>query len=589
MTEIPASKSGRSLLDEDSFQKLLAAAYVLQEHREQLRISTAFEAPEPDSPELSETETDYTQTLAEIVETQHQIQKKHLDLRQAMDVIAERVRKFAHADGAAIGILQDKELVYQAASGSAAHLLETRTNTDSCLSAQCLRNGASSQCPEVISDLGLDSESCRQQGINALVAVPIYSQGKVAGAIELHFAKANAFQEHDVRTCQLMAGLVTEALARAAELDLKQILAAERATMIEALEKLKPQLQRLANVPEAVDQNSASTACTECGSALSKEELFCGTCGAERGVPKAGGIQSKWASMWHLSQSQNNWQGQQIGVERESQPLDDEMTDILQQHQLADLDSETEPFAEEPSPTPWLPAHPGAGELRLPKKNIDELEEQTLRFGDDPGVIRIFDDPKETTHEEVTDPDSAGGNSSLKPRDASPWTSAAKAKAWLESLHEMTPKTAFAYFWRARRADIYLGLSILLVLAALLWGSWSHQSTTSAGTENSAAATSEDNPAGGTSAKVASKRKPRPPEIKLSLAERMLVGLGLAEAPPLPVYNGSPDTKVWVDLQTGLYYCPGSDPYGNTPKGKFTSQRDAQMDQFEPAYRKACD
>ena len=69
----------------------------------------------------------------------------------------------------------------------------------------------------------------------------------------------------------------------------------------------------------------------------------------------------------------------------------------------------------------------------------------------------------------------------------------------------------------------------------------------------------------------------------------MLVGLGLAEAPPPPVYNGSPDTKVWVDLQTGLYYCSGSDPYGNTPKGKFTSQRDAQMDQFEPAYRKACD
>jgi len=384
-----------------------------------------------------------------------------------------------------------------------------------------------------------------------------------------------------------MAGLVTEALARAAELDLKQILAAERATMIEALEKLKPQLQRLANVPEAVDQNSASTACTECGSALSKEELFCGTCGAERGVPKAGGIQSKWASMWHLSQSQNNWQGQQIGVERE-QPLDDEMTDILHQPQLADWDSETEAFAKEPSPTPWSPAHPGAGELRRPKRNIDELEEQIPRFGDDPGVIRILDDPKETT-EEVTDPDSAGDNSSLKPRDASPWTSAAKAKAWLESLHQMTPKAAFARFWRGRRADIYLGLSILLVLAALLWGSWSHQSTTSAGTENSAAATSEDNPAGGTSAKVASKRKPRPPEIKLSLAERMLVGLGLAEAPPLPVYNGSPDTKVWVDLQTGLYYCPGSDPYGNTPKGKFTSQRDAQMDQFEPAYRKACD
>ena len=69
----------------------------------------------------------------------------------------------------------------------------------------------------------------------------------------------------------------------------------------------------------------------------------------------------------------------------------------------------------------------------------------------------------------------------------------------------------------------------------------------------------------------------------------MLVAVGLAEAPPAPVYSGNPSTQVWVDLHTALYYCPGADLYGKTPKGKFTSQRDAQLDQFEPAYRKACD
>ena len=47
--------------------------------------------------------------------------------------------------------------------------------------------------------------------------------------------------------------------------------------------------------------------------------------------------------------------------------------------------------------------------------------------------------------------------------------------------------------------------------------------------------------------------------------------------------------RVWVDLHTALYYCPDSDLYGKTSKGRFTTQRDAQLDQFEPAYRKACD
>lgn len=73
------------------------------------------------------------------------------------------------------------------------------------------------------------------------------------------------------------------------------------------------------------------------------------------------------------------------------------------------------------------------------------------------------------------------------------------------------------------------------------------------------------------------------------MLDRMMISLGLAEAPPVPENKGNPETQVWVDLHTGLYYCPGTDLYGKTPKGKYTLQRDAQLDQFEPAYRKTCD
>jgi hypothetical protein len=68
----------------------------------------------------------------------------------------------------------------------------------------------------------------------------------------------------------------------------------------------------------------------------------------------------------------------------------------------------------------------------------------------------------------------------------------------------------------------------------------------------------------------------------------MLIKLGLADPPDTPVYKGNPNTQVWVDPQTALYYCPGADLYGKAPKGRMTSQRDAQLDQFEPASRKAC-
>jgi len=68
---------------------------------------------------------------------------------------------------------------------------------------------------------------------------------------------------------------------------------------------------------------------------------------------------------------------------------------------------------------------------------------------------------------------------------------------------------------------------------------------------------------------------------------KMAVRVGMESAAPA-ADPGNPQTQVWVDTRTALYYCPGEDLYGKTPRGRFTSQRDAQLDHFEPAARKAC-
>ena len=80
------------------------------------------------------------------------------------------------------------------------------------------------------------------------------------------------------------------------------------------------------------------------------------------------------------------------------------------------------------------------------------------------------------------------------------------------------------------------------------------------------------------------------PALQLTWFESLLVDLGLAEVQPRPaiVYAGSPNVRVWEDVHTALYYCPDSDLYGKTPGGRFSTQRAAQEDQFEPATRVAC-
>ena len=71
------------------------------------------------------------------------------------------------------------------------------------------------------------------------------------------------------------------------------------------------------------------------------------------------------------------------------------------------------------------------------------------------------------------------------------------------------------------------------------------------------------------------------------LIDRSLKSLGL-KPPASQASNGNPDTKVWIDLRTALYYCPGEPQYAKHPNGRLARQIDAELDHFEPASRKPC-
>lgn len=61
-------------------------------------------------------------------------------------------------------------------------------------------------------------------------------------------------------------------------------------------------------------------------------------------------------------------------------------------------------------------------------------------------------------------------------------------------------------------------------------------------------------------------------------------------APPERV-QGNPRIRVWVDLKTGLYYCPGADyyGYGGRDRGKVMSQKAAEYEYFQPATGAPCE
>jgi hypothetical protein len=533
------SAQDKPALDETTFQQLLEAAHVIQELK-------AFEVPTRSKP-------DRTEALAKIVETQELLRSQAGDLPAAAKLIAERLQEITQATGVAIAVVRQNELEYCAATGDAASLAGSRLATDSCLSA----NGQ------------LSTEFVREIGGQSSMALPLQHEGKLAGLLEIRFVDAESIQEPEIRSCQLMAGLMTEAIARATDREWRQTLAAERAAMLEALERIKPQLERLAvgsaenlakpvehvaasaekvvepapeiaaplvTVPvrESVAKSSRDTICPQCGYQFGEQELFCGRCGTARpaGTLPSSDLQSKWASRWHLQQAAENQQ--HAGTGKDGEEIE------------AVVENSVAPLSHERTPEPF-----------------PELKKVIAQFSDEAGEPEAAPESESglVVGDAALEDAAPVSVEAVEPaKSASPWTSATNAQDWLESLHS---KSAGGIWLAKHRADIYVGAAVLLLLVVL--SGWGMRPA--------------EHP-------VQSKNPPQP---SLTLLERLLVSLGLAETPTPPVYLGNPNAQVWVDLHTALYYCSDSDLYGKTPGGKFTTQRDAQMDQFEPAARKDCD
>jgi len=587
-----SEEKDKPVLDEHTLAKLLEAAYVLQEHNREVQEMEldlslkrdqieAEERSVPTSqqgaPRTQETESttnaDYTFTLAKIVETQHQIQIRHLQSESAMSLVAERLTQIARANGAAIGVLDEKMFHYRATAGQLTLAAGTDVPMEKALCVACLRTGQVVRCADVNSEFLLDTDECQRRGIRSLIAVPVFHDGEVVGGLELYYSTAQAFTEQDVHTCQLMAGLVTEALARDEEVTWKKSLASERAVMMEALEKLKPNLAALIDRPSAKDSGAkpspgstatsgTTSACRKCGHKIVGEEQFCGNCGTPRSSDyEPPSMQSKVASLWHMQEAMKDIAPAETA---QSGPMH---VESRAKHGFSHDENSLADSLEEQMPELFETTGPPvetADKTRASDKDPIHAEFEESVFSD-------LEIPSKTSpEEEVKTPQSTA---LARSEQTAAWSSAASARNFLEQLALEKRPGALIRFWNSRRGDIYLGIAVLLVAVVIRWGIWSNHSVSATGNP-ATLATAHHKPA---------------PDTDLSMFDRMMISLGLAEAPPEPENKGNPETEVWVDLHTGLYYCPGTDLYGKTPKGKYTLQRDAQLDQFEPAYRKTCD
>jgi putative methionine-R-sulfoxide reductase with GAF domain len=577
----------KQLFDEPTLAKLLEAAYVLQEHRHALRNLDLLSPPKMDRisapaevpahslavPEERPTESkaspgagngDYSSALAQIVETQRRIEGNQLDAEAALSVVAEQLIDICGAAGAAIGILQHDTVRYRAIAGIRALPLGSEVPLDKALCASSIRTGDVFSCPNVNPQSQGNLGECRRRGIGSLIIVPVFREGEVIGALELYYSDPRAFSEHEVNTCQLMGGLVSEALARDQEPSTRgengQSAAAPNPPP-NPPDDDKADLFRKALLEEANQITKAVPAtavCSQCGNKLVGNEQFCGECG----TPRKKDVQpihppSVAVPLW-LQKTRKRDTAAKLP---EKQPAAEALPEVAQQGSFG-VDAVVDPPAEATAV-----GSPAGNNLSLKPSEqspaLQPAETPPDKAKDSATPVKETADPGVTKEiKEITEP---------TPVPAPDWSSALSARQFLEQLSGGRHSGSLIQFWNARRGDIYLGIAVILVVCVIRWGM---------GSNHPVKATAPPAP-------TPTRKLPATPE--LPLFDRMLISLGLAEAPEPPEDKGNPATQVWVDLRTGLYYCPATDLYGRTPKGKYTAQRDAQLDQFQPAYRKACD
>ena len=212
--------STHSSLDPECFQKLLADAFVVQESGIESR------------------------SLSAVVELQGRVATGELDVDRAMHMVADRARNVADATGIAIALLKGEQLVYRAGSGSSAACVGRHVTAILSVSKNTQSRDEILRVENAQADGRIEAAICRQFGARSLLILPIYDNRALVGVLEVTFGEAHTFEDREVRTYRLMAGLLGEAISRAACIKQKAAAALERPVVEQRIQKTAPQVQQ---------------------------------------------------------------------------------------------------------------------------------------------------------------------------------------------------------------------------------------------------------------------------------------------------------------------------------------------------------
>jgi len=178
----------RSKLDRESFQKLLACAFAVQQ--------TLLDVQSPSA----------------MLGLRYLVVAGQIDLNMAARLVAGCARNVANATGVAIGLLESNQLAYVAGSGSAAAYTGRHVSATLSVATNSRDKGVILRVENAETETRIEAAICRQFGARSLLILPIYRDRVLSGVVEIFFNEAHVFHDREVCTYRLMADVVGEAL-----------------------------------------------------------------------------------------------------------------------------------------------------------------------------------------------------------------------------------------------------------------------------------------------------------------------------------------------------------------------------------------
>jgi hypothetical protein len=141
-----------------------------------------------------------------------------MDLEPGISIIAEKAQALTGATGAAIALRRGSEIICRARTGRTAPDVGVRLQSNSGLSAECLRSGEVLLCNDAESNSRVDWATCRRMGVRSILVAPLRHYRRTLGVFEVLSSTPHAFDNNDVATMQFLSGMMVATISRLSSL-----------------------------------------------------------------------------------------------------------------------------------------------------------------------------------------------------------------------------------------------------------------------------------------------------------------------------------------------------------------------------------